>query len=74
MYDLPSMDMLKQTRVGINVYFAPCEGRAVQGDTIKPTLKALGTKRLKLQDDTLLSSFAFDFNVRRYKTSTTSAC
>ena len=33
---------------------------------MKPTLKAPGSKRLKLQCDKLLSSFAFDFNWRRY--------
>jgi hypothetical protein len=44
-----------------------CEtyGRAVQVDPIKPTLKAPGTKRLKLKDDRLLSSFAFKFELRR---------
>ncbi len=41
-------------------------GKAVQVDPIKPTLKAPGTKRLKLKYDKLLSSFAFDFNLRRY--------
>ena len=43
-------------------------GRAVQVDPIKPTLKAPGTKRLKLKYDKLLSSFAFNFNLRRYYT------
>jgi hypothetical protein len=38
----------------------------VQVDTLKPTLKAPGTKRLKLDFDELLSSFAFKFNLRRY--------
>jgi len=38
----------------------------VQIDPIKPTLKAPGSKRLKLNCDELLSSFAFKFNVRRY--------
>ena len=33
---------------------------------MKPTLKAPGTKRLKLKYDNLLSSFAFKFNLRRY--------
>jgi hypothetical protein len=33
---------------------------------IKPTLKAPGTKRSKLKYCTLLSSSAFDFNLRRY--------
>jgi hypothetical protein len=38
----------------------------VQVDPIKPTLKAPGTKRLKLKCDLLLSNFAFKFNLRRY--------
>jgi hypothetical protein len=38
----------------------------VQVDPIKPTLKAPGTKRLKLKFDILLSNFAFKFNLRRY--------
>jgi len=33
---------------------------------MKPTLKAPGTKRLKLRYDQLLSSVAFEFNLRRY--------
>ena len=33
---------------------------------IKPTLKAPGTKRLKLKCDVLLSNVAFKFNLRRY--------
>ena len=33
---------------------------------IKPTLKAPGTKRLKLTYDKLLSSFAINFKLRRY--------
>jgi len=41
-------------------------GRAVQVDPIKPTLKALGTKRLKQKYVELLSNFAFNFNLRRY--------
>jgi hypothetical protein len=39
---------------------------AVQADRIKPTLKAPGTKRLKLPHDEPLSSFAFEFNLRRF--------
>jgi hypothetical protein len=35
---------------------------------MKPTLKAHGTKRLKLKFDILLSNFAFKFNLRRYTT------
>ena len=38
----------------------------MQVDPIKPTLKAPGTKRLELKYDELLSSFAFNFNLRRY--------
>jgi len=38
----------------------------VQLDTNKPTLKAPGTKRLKLKCDDLLSDFAFKCNLRRY--------
>jgi hypothetical protein len=41
-------------------------GRAVQLDPIKPNLKPPGTKRLKLNHMNLLSSFAFNFNLRRY--------
>jgi len=42
------------------------QGRAVQVDPIKPTLKAPGIKLLKLNCDKQLSSFAFKFNLRRY--------
>ena len=38
----------------------------MQVDPIKPTLKPPGNKRLKLEYDELLSSFAFSFNLRRY--------
>jgi hypothetical protein len=38
----------------------------VQVDPIKPTLTAPGTKRLNLEFDELLSSFAFKFSLRRY--------
>ena len=38
----------------------------MQVDPIKPTLKAPGTKRLKLKYDEPLSKFAFKLNVRRY--------
>jgi hypothetical protein len=38
----------------------------VQIDPIKPTLKAPGTKRLKLKCDEPLSKFAFNFKSRRY--------
>jgi len=40
---------------------------AVQANPIKPsTLKAPGTKRLKLKYDEVLSSVAFNLNLRRY--------
>jgi len=38
----------------------------VQVDPIKPTLKAPGSKRLKIKRDKLVSRFAFNFNMRRY--------
>jgi len=44
------------------------DGRAVQVNPIKPTLKAPGTKRLTLKYDELLSSCAFNFNLHRYMT------
>jgi len=41
-------------------------GRPVLVDPIKPTLKAPGTKRLKLDFDEVLSNFTFKFDSRRY--------
>jgi len=41
-------------------------GMAVQVDPIKTTLKAPGTKPLKLKCNEPLSSFAFNFNLRSY--------
>jgi len=38
----------------------------VQVDPIKPTMKAPGTKRLKLEYDETLSDFAFKFKLCRY--------
>ena len=38
----------------------------MQVDPIKPTLKAPGSKRLKLEDEKMLSNFAFKFHLRRY--------
>ena len=35
-------------------------------DSMTPTLKAPGTKRLKLKQDVPLSNLAFKFNVCRY--------
>jgi len=41
-------------------------GKAVQVDPIKPALKESGSKRLKLNYDYLLLSFALNFILRRY--------
>jgi hypothetical protein len=41
-------------------------GRVVQLDPIKRTLKAPGTKRLKLAYDGMLSHFGFKIKLRRY--------
>ena len=38
----------------------------MQVDSIKPTVKAPGTKRLKLNCDAPLSNVAFNFELRRY--------
>ena len=38
----------------------------MQVDTIRPTLKAPGAKRLKLIYDASLATFAFKFQLRRY--------
>jgi len=38
----------------------------VQLDPIKPMLTPPGTKHLKLKRDIVLSTFAFEFNLRRY--------
>ena len=38
----------------------------MQVDRIKPALKALGTKRLKLKYDESPLNFAFKFKLRRY--------
>ena len=42
------------------------QGKAVPVDSIKLTSKAPGIKILKLEDEEVLSSFAFKFNLRRY--------
>ena len=42
----------------------------MQVDPIRPTLKAPGTKRFKLDCDELLSTFALKFNLRRYSQET----
>jgi len=40
----------------------------VQVDPFKPTLKALGTRRLTLEYDEVLSIFAYKSNLRRFTT------
>jgi hypothetical protein len=45
----------------------------VQVDSIKPKLKPPGTKRLKLNCETLLSTSAFNFNLRRYNKASVAA-
>ena len=41
-------------------------GRAVQVESMNPTLKAPGYERLKLEYEKLLPKFAFDYNLRCY--------
>ena len=45
----------------------------MQVDPITPTLKAPGPMRFKLNYDAPLSSFAFNFNLRRYNQVATDA-
>ena len=45
----------------------------MQVDSIKPKLKPPGTKRLKLNCETLLSTSAFNFNLRRYNKASVAA-
>jgi len=55
-YDVPTVQELEDTILG----------RTVQVEPMKPVLKPPGTLPLKLNHDKLLSSFAFNFNLRRY--------
>jgi len=48
--------------------------RPVQVETIRPMLKAPGTKRLKQKYDEPLSAFAFNANLRRYSTEDVVEC
>jgi hypothetical protein len=50
------------------------QGRAMQVDPIKPTLKAPGTKILNLKYYKLLSGFAYKANLRRYTKATRMEC
>ena len=52
---------------------AAVDGKAVQVDPMKPKLTPPGTQRLKLMCDMLLSTSAFKFNLRRYRTGTRGA-
>jgi len=52
--------------IGVAVVKESSQGKAVQVDPVKSTLKPPGTTRLKLKYDKLLSSFSFKFNLRRY--------
>ena len=45
---------------------APGRGRAVRVDPMKPMLKGPGAERLKVKCDKLLSTSAFEFNLRRF--------
>ena len=47
---------------------ADADGEAVQVDPMKHILKPPGAKHLKLKCDTVLSTFAFKFSLRRYTT------
>jgi hypothetical protein len=44
----------------------PANGKAVQVDRIKPTLKAPRIERLKLNRDESLPNFTFNFSLRHY--------
>ena len=59
-------------RISPSILAAVSRGRAVQVDPMKPKLKPPGTERLKLKCDTVLSSFAFKFDLRRYTAAKTS--
>ena len=60
------MDVCKPLVGGFGDGARGARGRAVQVDPTKPTLKAPGYERLKLEHGKLLSIFAFNFNLRRY--------
>jgi len=56
---------VKRSKLSV-VPFAVDPGKAVPDEPMKPVLKAPGSKRLKPKYDEPLSSFAFNFNLRRY--------
>jgi hypothetical protein len=47
-------------------HYPAAHGKAVQVEPIKSTLKAPGSKHLRLAHDKLPLNFAFNFNLRRY--------
>jgi hypothetical protein len=51
----------------------PRQGRALQVDPMKPTLKPPGSQRGNLEHEKLLSNFAFNFNLCRYTKATPAA-
>jgi hypothetical protein len=59
------VDMILTLRTGV-VVSSKTLGESVQVDPIKPTLTAPGIKRLTLEYYEVLSSLAFNFNLRRY--------
>ena len=61
-------------RLGVLPNWLFGNGQAVQVQPIKSTLKAPGTKCLKLICDNLLSKFACNFNLRRFATATPTSC
>ena len=63
---LSSSTCAATTRSGSTPTSRTTPGKAVHVDPIKPMLKPPETKRLKLKCDILLSTFAFNFNLRRY--------
>ena len=60
-----------QFRTYMRVTFTPL-GSVVQVDPVTPKLKPPGTERLKLMYYKLLSTSAFEFNLRRYTSLTNS--
>jgi hypothetical protein len=59
-------------------YCSQCKGAPAPGEVVQvePKLKLSGTtrKRLKLKYDNMVSSFAFNFNLRRYILEQSSTC
>jgi hypothetical protein len=62
--------LLVDKGANVNATGTDDNGRPVQDEPIKPQMKAPGAERLKLEYDKTLSSFAFNFNLRRYRMAT----